>query len=88
MIGTFGISWTAYAIYGLIVSSPMVGPITLIVGGVALGISAILFKAKFIWKRKYKITEKRRLRIIDLTIYPDKAMFRTNKKDSSFLWVI
>ena len=36
----------------------------------------------------FKITEKRRLRIIDLTIYPDKAMFRTNKKDSSFLWVI
>jgi hypothetical protein len=88
MIGTFGISWTAYAIYGLIVASPMVGPITLIVGAAALGISAILFSAKFIWKRKYKITEKRRLRIIDLTIYPDKAMFRTNKKDSSFSWVI
>jgi hypothetical protein len=73
LIGSFGISWTTYAIYGLIVASPMVGPVTFVVGGTALAVAGVLFVAKRIWKRKYKITPKRRLRIVDVTIYPDAA---------------
>jgi hypothetical protein len=73
MIGSFGLTWTTYAVYGLIVASPMVGPVTFIVGGTALAVAGVLFVAKRIWKRKYKITPKRRLRIVDVTIYPDVA---------------
>jgi hypothetical protein len=73
LFGTFGITWSAYTIYGLIVASPMVGPATVIVGITALSLSAVLFFSKFLWKRKYKINKERRLRIIDLTIYPDAA---------------
>lgn len=71
LIGTFGITWTSYAVYGLIVASPMVGPVTFIVGGAALGIAAVLLNVKTFWKRKYKITPKRRLRVVDLTLSPD-----------------
>lgn len=74
MFGLFGLTWTTYAVYGLIVASPMVGPITFVVGAAALGISGILYVAKFLWKRKYKINAKRRLRIIDITIQRDRAM--------------
>ena len=73
MFGVFGLTWTGYAIYGLIVASPAVGPITFLVGGIALSVAAFFYAAKFLWKRKYKITEKRRLRIIDITIQRDKA---------------
>ena len=73
LFGTFGVTWSAYTIYGLIVASPMVGPATIIVGISALSLSAVLFFSKFLWKRKYKINKERRLRIIDLTIYPDAA---------------
>ena len=74
MFGVFGLTWTGYAIYGLIVASPAVGPITFLVGGIALVTGGILYLAKFLWKRKYKINEKRRLRIIDITIEKDRAM--------------
>jgi hypothetical protein len=70
----FGIPWTVYSFYGLIVKSPMVGPATFLVGASAIVAAAILLTVKLFWKRKYCITEKRRLRIIDLTIYPNKAL--------------
>lgn len=73
LLGTFGVTWTTYAVYGLIVASPMVGPLTFIVGAIALASAAILLTVKVFWKRKYKITKKRRLRIVDLTIYPNIA---------------
>ena len=73
LFGGFGIPWTVYAVYGLIVGSPMIVPATFVVGAVALTLSAILLSVKIFWKRKYVISEKRRLRIVDLTIYPNKA---------------
>ena len=79
LFGGFGIPWTVYAIYGLIVGSPMVVPATFIVGAVALSLSAILLTVKIFWKRKYVISEKRRLRIVDLTIYPNKAFVPLQK---------
>jgi len=79
LFGGFGVPWTVYAIYGLIVGSPMVVPATFIVGAVALSLSAILLTVKIFWKRKYVISEKRRLRIVDLTIYPNKAFVPLQK---------
>ena len=71
----FGIPWTVYAVYGLIIGSPMIVPATFVVAATALSLSAILLTVKIFWKRKYSISEKRRLRIVDLTIYPNKALY-------------
>ena len=71
----FGIPWTVYAVYGLIIGSPMIVPATFVVAAIALSLSAILLSVKIFWKRKYSISEKRRLRIVDLTIYPNKALY-------------
>ena len=82
IVAGFGIPWTTYAVYGLIIGSPMVVPATFVVGAVAISLAAILLSVKFFWKRKYIISEKRRLRIVDLTIYPNKASIlpKENKK--------
>ncbi len=79
LFGGFGVPWTVYAIYGLIVGSPMVVPATFVVGAIAIALSAILLSVKIFWKRKYSISEKRRLRIVDLTIYPHKAFVPLQK---------
>jgi len=71
----FGIPWTVYSFYGLIIKSPMVGPATFLVGATAIAAAAILLTVKLFWKRKYTITEKRRLRIVDLSIYPNRALY-------------
>lgn len=79
LFGCFGIPWTVYAVYGLIVGSPMIVPATFVVGAVAITLSAILLSVKIFWKRKYSISENRRLRIVDLTIYPNKAFVPLQK---------
>lgn len=71
---TFGTVWTTYAIYGAIVGSPMVGVGTFIIGGAAIGVGAALMALKVLWKRRYKINEKHRLRVVDWTMEKDVAM--------------
>ena len=81
----FGVPWTTYAVYGLIVGSPMIVPATFAVGAIAISLAAILLSVKLFWKRKYAISEKRRLRIVDLTIYPNKASFLPKKENKKTL---
>jgi hypothetical protein len=74
---TFGTVWTAYAIYGAIVGSPMVGVGTFVVGGIAIGAGAALMALKVLWKRRYKINKKHRLRVVDWTMEKDMASVST-----------
>ncbi len=70
MVGIFTGVWATYSLLDVLINTRAPAPFQYWVGGIALGVTGILF---LVPERVLRMGDRRRLRVLDLTFYPDSG---------------